>query len=232
MAGSGMDEKKSIRDSARTLKKYGSTSNHLKRQEHFVKHIVTETDTLQGIALKYGVTTEQIRRANRLWANDSLFLRETLLIPVPSDSLSSPSEVLLFEPQSQSQPISPSTPENNGVENNYSDFLLKIDSAIANTKSQVMLAQGNSEFRDEDPLFVRRKAPMSRLKQQQQQQHYPNCQQQTSYQQYQQPMSGYHSNNTSTSSICSDVPVVMTQGRKVRSSLQRLERQQDEMFEL
>lgn len=56
MAGSGMDEKKSIRDSARTLKKYGSTSNHLKRQEHFVKHMVSETDTLQGIALKYGVT--------------------------------------------------------------------------------------------------------------------------------------------------------------------------------
>lgn len=76
---------------------------------------------------------------------------------------------------------------------------------------------------------------MSRLKQQQQQQQYQNCQQQmtqNSYQQYSQPISGYHSNNTSTSSICSDVPAVMTQGRKVRSSLQRLERQQDEMFEL
>lgn len=68
---------------------------------------------------------------------------------------------------------------------------------------------------------------MSRLKQQQQ---YQNCQQHSS--QYQQPISGYHSNNTSNSSICSDVPAVMTQGRKVRSSLQRLERQQDEMFEL
>lgn len=56
MAGSGMDEKRSIRESARSLKKYGSTSNHLKRQEHFVKHSISETDTLQGIALKYGVT--------------------------------------------------------------------------------------------------------------------------------------------------------------------------------
>lgn len=93
----------------------------------------------------FGLQTEQIRRANRLWANDSLFLRETLLIPIPGDSLSSPSEVVLFEPQSQSQPITPTTSENNGLENNYSDFLLKIDSAIANTKSQVMLAQGNSE---------------------------------------------------------------------------------------
>ena len=30
--------------------------------------------------------TEQIRRANRLWATDSLFLREYLLIPVPVDN--------------------------------------------------------------------------------------------------------------------------------------------------
>lgn len=29
-----------------------------------------------------------------------------------------------------------------------------------------------------------------------------------------------------------ELPVVMTQGRKVRTSLQRLEQQQDEMFEL
>lgn len=89
--------------------------------------------------------TEQIRRANRLWANDSLFLRKTLLIPIPGDSLVSPSDVVLFERQSQSEPISPSEPENNGLDSNYSDFLLKIDSAIASTKSQVMLAQGNSE---------------------------------------------------------------------------------------
>lgn len=30
----------------------------------------------------------------------------------------------------------------------------------------------------------------------------------------------------------SEVPLVMTQGRRVRNSLQRLEQQQDEMFEL
>ena len=30
--------------------------------------------------------TEQIRRANKLWATDSLFLREYLLIPMPVDN--------------------------------------------------------------------------------------------------------------------------------------------------
>lgn len=181
-----MDEQIAIRESARSLKKYGSTSNHLKRQEHYIKHKVSKTDTLQGLALKYGATTEQIRRANRLWANDSLFLRESLLIPVPFGSASSPSEVILNE-----SPSSPSAVVNNNNNKtdsdvSYNDFLVKIDCAIANTKSQVLLAQGNSEFQDDDTLFVRRK-PMSRLRQQQ----------------------------------AGELPVVMTQGRKVRTSLQR-----------
>ena len=36
--------------------------------------------------------TEQIRRINRLWASDSLFLREYLLVPVSPDT-PSPSQV-------------------------------------------------------------------------------------------------------------------------------------------
>lgn len=35
--------------------------------------------------------TEQIRRINKLWASDSLFLREHLLIPVSADSPASAS---------------------------------------------------------------------------------------------------------------------------------------------
>ncbi|TMW54317.1 hypothetical protein DOY81_000590 [Sarcophaga bullata] len=82
------NEKQSIRDSARSLKKYGSTCcNHqLRNSETLVRHEVEKTDTLQGIALKYGCTTEQIRRANRLFASDSLFLRQFLLVPVEKSS--------------------------------------------------------------------------------------------------------------------------------------------------
>lgn len=49
-------EKLSISESARSLKKYGSTSRHINRNENYVKHYVGNTDTLQGIALKYDVT--------------------------------------------------------------------------------------------------------------------------------------------------------------------------------
>lgn len=52
------NEKQSIRDSARSLKKYGSTCcNHqIRNNETLVRHDVEKTDTLQGIALKYGCT--------------------------------------------------------------------------------------------------------------------------------------------------------------------------------
>ncbi|XP_072284412.1 lysM and putative peptidoglycan-binding domain-containing protein 1 [Pyxicephalus adspersus] len=47
-----------------------------------VEHLVESGDTLQGLALKYGVTMEQIKRANRLYTNDSIFLKKFLSIPV------------------------------------------------------------------------------------------------------------------------------------------------------
>lgn len=49
-------EKQSIRESARSLKKYGSTCNHVRNSEYHIRHDLATTDTLQGIALKYGCT--------------------------------------------------------------------------------------------------------------------------------------------------------------------------------
>lgn len=51
-----MEERMCIRDTGKTLKKYGSTAKHITRNENLLKHTVSTTDTLQGIALKYGVT--------------------------------------------------------------------------------------------------------------------------------------------------------------------------------
>ncbi|XP_038623124.1 lysM and putative peptidoglycan-binding domain-containing protein 2 [Tachyglossus aculeatus] len=48
-----------------------------------LQHRVATGDTLQGIALKFGVTMEQIKRANKLFTNDCIFLKETLNIPMP-----------------------------------------------------------------------------------------------------------------------------------------------------
>ncbi|XP_053560961.1 lysM and putative peptidoglycan-binding domain-containing protein 1 [Bombina bombina] len=50
-----------------------------------VEHHVQPGDTLQGLALKYGVTMEQIKRANRLYTNDSIFLKKSLCIPILVD---------------------------------------------------------------------------------------------------------------------------------------------------
>ncbi|XP_068425720.1 lysM and putative peptidoglycan-binding domain-containing protein 1 [Clinocottus analis] len=50
-----------------------------------VEHNIQPEDTLQGLSLKYGVSMEQIKRANRLYTNESIFLKKSLSIPVPSD---------------------------------------------------------------------------------------------------------------------------------------------------
>ncbi|TWW67820.1 LysM and putative peptidoglycan-binding domain-containing protein 2 [Takifugu flavidus] len=69
---------------ARTkIRSYGSTASvTASLGERYVEHRVTDSDTLQGIALKYGVTMEQIKRANKLFSNDCIFLRNSLNIPV------------------------------------------------------------------------------------------------------------------------------------------------------
>ncbi|XP_036395338.1 lysM and putative peptidoglycan-binding domain-containing protein 1 [Megalops cyprinoides] len=50
-----------------------------------IEHDVQPGETLQGLALKYGVSMEQIKRANRLYTNDSIFLKKSLSIPVLTD---------------------------------------------------------------------------------------------------------------------------------------------------
>lgn len=68
-------------------------------------------------------------------------------MPVPNEGVSSPSEIRLTESLSANG-LSPNGVTNNNTvdsDSSYSDFLCKIDYSIASTKSQVMLAQGNSE---------------------------------------------------------------------------------------
>ncbi|XP_037267702.1 lysM and putative peptidoglycan-binding domain-containing protein 1 isoform X1 [Falco rusticolus] len=48
------------------------------------EHRLEPGDTLPGLALRYGVTMEQIKRANRLYTSDTIFLKSTLLIPTPA----------------------------------------------------------------------------------------------------------------------------------------------------
>lgn len=43
---------------------------------------VSRNDTLAGVALKYGISATELRRANQLWASDSIHLRRVLYVPL------------------------------------------------------------------------------------------------------------------------------------------------------
>ncbi|KAA1471804.1 hypothetical protein DENSPDRAFT_837887 [Dentipellis sp. KUC8613] len=45
-------------------------------------HDVAPKDSLAGVALKYGISLAELRRANQLWTSDSIHLRKVLYIPV------------------------------------------------------------------------------------------------------------------------------------------------------
>ncbi|XP_046856989.1 lysM and putative peptidoglycan-binding domain-containing protein 1-like isoform X2 [Xenia sp. Carnegie-2017] len=63
---------------------YGATRKPESNTTDFklVAHQVLLNDTLQGLAIKYGVTVEQIRRVNKLWINDNIHTYKTVYIPV------------------------------------------------------------------------------------------------------------------------------------------------------
>ena len=62
---------------------YGATRNPENPADYkLVTHTLTLSDTLQGLAIKYGVTIEQIRRVNKLWSNDNIHIFKTINIPV------------------------------------------------------------------------------------------------------------------------------------------------------
>ncbi|XP_061573539.1 lysM and putative peptidoglycan-binding domain-containing protein 1 [Cololabis saira] len=65
---------------------YGSlVRSPLSPRQSRIQHQLQPGETLQGLSLKYGVSMEQIKRANRLYTNDSIFLKKSLSIPVMSD---------------------------------------------------------------------------------------------------------------------------------------------------
>uniref|UniRef100_A0A8C3VBW9 LysM and putative peptidoglycan-binding domain-containing protein 2 n=1 Tax=Catharus ustulatus TaxID=91951 RepID=A0A8C3VBW9_CATUS len=142
---------------ARTkARSYGSTASvAAPLAERYVEHRLSAGDTLQGIALKYGVTMEQIKRANKLFTNDCIFLRKTLNIPVISEkpllfnglnSLespenetvdSSPSEGLVAVQEESSSSPSPQESDNQPTapeELSAKDFLQRLDLQIKLSK--------------------------------------------------------------------------------------------------
>ncbi|CAM2099131.1 lysM and putative peptidoglycan-binding domain-containing protein 2 [Lepidochelys kempii] len=159
---------------ARTkIRSYGSTASvAAPLAERYLEHRLSAGDTLQGIALKYGVTMEQIKRANKLFTNDCIFLRETLNIPVISEkpllfnglnSLESPENEIIdislcgegpmtVQEESSSSSPSPQEPDNQPAapeELSAKDFLHRLDLQIKLSKQAVRKLK-DEDIREED----------------------------------------------------------------------------------
>ncbi|XP_032634529.1 lysM and putative peptidoglycan-binding domain-containing protein 2 [Chelonoidis abingdonii] len=158
---------------ARTkIRSYGSTASvAAPLAERYLEHRLSAGDTLQGIALKYGVTMEQIKRANKLFTNDCIFLRKTLNIPVITEkpllfnglnSLESPENEIIdvslcgegpvtVQEESSSSP-SPQEPDNQPAapeELSAKDFLHRLDLQIKLSK-QAARKLKDEDIREED----------------------------------------------------------------------------------
>ncbi|XP_019520459.1 PREDICTED: lysM and putative peptidoglycan-binding domain-containing protein 2 isoform X1 [Hipposideros armiger] len=141
--------------------------------ERHVEHRVRAGDTLQGIALKYGVTMEQIKRANKLFTNDCIFLKKTLNIPVILEkpllfnglnSIDSPENETVESSFSQEEPavagedLSPPSPQESDVqpvppeEVSARDFLQRLDLQIKLSTQAVKKLK--EESRDEESPYV------------------------------------------------------------------------------
>ncbi|XP_030044098.1 lysM and putative peptidoglycan-binding domain-containing protein 1 [Microcaecilia unicolor] len=135
---------------------YGSlaqSANSPTRQRR-MQHQLEPGDTLQGLALKYGVTMEQIKRANRLYTGDSIFLKKTLYIPVPTEQ-KGPQNGLEGEAEgtdkrdvesSRSEKQKTAREQAQSHELSATDFLKKLDSKITVSKRAAVKALHNSEI--------------------------------------------------------------------------------------
>lgn len=221
---------------------------------------------------------EQIRRANRLFANDSLFLREFLMVPVDKDSpfypkdaerphsfpqrantiatcstspTSTPSSSSKDSPNKSMDSVMASPEEEQRKD--LESFLDKIDSSIATSKKFVQEQQKNSNFvvssQSDDNIYGMGNNSYNSFTNHNYEVAHSST---SSYQQYfQQPVNNSHqyarhslgaktlnstttngNGNNSSHGNDSTQLIVMTKGKRIKNSLQRLERQSDEMFEL
>lgn len=130
-----------------------------------VEHLVEPGDTLQGLALRYGVTMEQIKRANRLYTNDSIFLKKHLSIPVLTEQPELSNGVGVEEAEEESgegpekkeeksRPHRSASHAEHRDEVSASDFMSKLDTRIRVSKRAAVkkIREGESLGAEEDAV--------------------------------------------------------------------------------
>lgn len=63
-------------------KTYGTCSGSSSLWSSFQEHVVASGETLAGLALRYNITLQDLKLANKLWTNEGLFPGRSLKIPV------------------------------------------------------------------------------------------------------------------------------------------------------
>ncbi|KAK1154680.1 lysM and putative peptidoglycan-binding domain-containing protein 1 [Acipenser oxyrinchus oxyrinchus] len=156
-------------------------------RERQLEHLVQPGETLQGLALKYGVTMEHIKRANRLYTNDSIFLKKSLFIPVFTNReapLSSQSEAGKEEGAGPPQGENGSSANGAGgggasdsrpADLSAADFLKRLDGLISQSKEAAVkkiqeggekgLLEGDAPFRASAYHSSRGQSPSPRTQQ-------------------------------------------------------------------
>jgi len=83
----GRDYKKEDEEKlARTQGKKNIGVEILETGNDYLIHKITGKETMEGLALKYGVQASHIKKVNRLWKNDELFARKEIIIPTSIDT--------------------------------------------------------------------------------------------------------------------------------------------------
>jgi len=143
---------------------YGSLAKSPLQPTFYICHKVESDDTMQRLALKYGINIQDIKRVNKLWSDAELSLLENVYIPVNSSQLSllrnlyptlnivqNPSQTTICTRKSSTNAItndettsfirtSDSRPSISGTTTNYSsyqDYFSKIDQQIRTSKNSL-----------------------------------------------------------------------------------------------
>ncbi|KAM6228907.1 lysM and putative peptidoglycan-binding domain-containing protein 1 [Spheniscus humboldti] len=131
------------------------------------EHRLEPGDTLPGLALRYGVTMEQIKRANRLYTSDTIFLKPTLLIPAPVQP-GRPCPKDEDEDEDEDAPVpsgdAPAAPAPARHDLSATDFLRQLDAEIGRSKAaaaQRLRAGGTGTAEAEGPRSPDARGPPS-----------------------------------------------------------------------
>jgi len=129
----------SPQNSPQSSRSYKSFSNQYNSHPACIEHSLQKDETLQSIAIKYGVNVGDIRLVNNMWAQDSICFKKILLIP---QKPSSPSQ------SSQSQHVRHNSSNSNSSSNsNNSNSDADIDDFI-------MIDNNRHSSREEEPNYL------------------------------------------------------------------------------